>query len=83
MFQNIFKKEEPRKFNYKSPYYNQKEAEIRKQKILDGEEDTQVHFGDRFREKVKENRKIKQNSIKKIGIMLALLIILLYILITI
>ncbi|MDR1878141.1 MAG: hypothetical protein LBQ64_01080 [Bacteroidales bacterium] len=80
MLQGIFKKQEPRKFNYKSRYYNQDEANIRKQKILNNEQDTHVNFGDRFRQKMEANRKIKQNSLRKLLVMLAILAVLLYIL---
>ena len=81
MPQGLFKKQERRKFNYKARYYDQQSAEIRKQKILDGEENTDVNFGDRFRQKVEENRKVKNNSIRKIVVMLTLLIILIYLII--
>ncbi|MDR1182520.1 MAG: hypothetical protein LBL13_11135 [Bacteroidales bacterium] len=80
IFQGIFKKQESRKFNYKARYYDQEKANIRKQKILNGEEDTSVNFGDRFRQKVKENRNVHSNSIRKLVIMLVLLALLLYIL---
>jgi hypothetical protein len=80
MLQGIFKKQEPRKFNYKARYYNQESANIRKQKILDGNEDTSVNFGDRFHKKISESRRIKQNSIRRLAIMAALLAVLLYIL---
>jgi hypothetical protein len=80
MFQGIFKKQEPRKFNYKARYYDKQSADIRRQKILDGEENTAVNFGDRFHQKIDESRKIKQNSIRKLAIMAGLLAMLLYIL---
>ncbi|MDR2408252.1 MAG: hypothetical protein LBE13_09110 [Bacteroidales bacterium] len=80
MFQGLFRKQEPRKFNYKSRYHDQEKENIRKQKILNGEEDTDVNFGDRFHQKVKENRKSTQNSIRKLVVMLAILLLLLYIL---
>ncbi|MDR0603279.1 MAG: hypothetical protein LBG80_03135 [Bacteroidales bacterium] len=80
MFQGLFRKQEPRKFNYKSRYYDQEKENIRKQKILNGEEDTDVNFGDRFHQKVKENRKSTANSLRKLVIMLAILALLLYIL---
>jgi t-SNARE complex subunit (syntaxin) len=82
MLQGIFKKQEPRKFNYKSRYYDSEKANIRKQKILDGEKDTEVNFGDRFRRKVKENRKTTHNSMRKLIIMLAILALLIYILLS-
>ncbi len=82
MPQGIFKKQEPRKFNYKARYYDQEKANIRKQKILDGKEDTEVNFGDRFHQKVKETRKIKHNSMRRLVVMLALLAVLLYILLS-
>jgi hypothetical protein len=82
MLQGIFKKQEPRKFNYKSRYYDQEKENIRKQKILNGEEDTNVNFGDRFHQKVKENRKTTQNSIRKLVVMTGILILLLYILLS-
>lgn len=81
MPQGLFKKHERRKFNYKARYYDQQNAEIRKQKILDGEDDTNVNFGDRFRQKVEENRKERNNSIRKLVIMVTLLIILVYLII--
>jgi t-SNARE complex subunit (syntaxin) len=82
MFQGLFKKQEPRKFNYKSRYHDQEKENIRKEKILNGEEDTNVNFGDRFRQKVKGNRKASHNSVRKLVIMLAILIVLLYILLS-
>jgi hypothetical protein len=82
MFQGLFRKQEPRKFNYKSRYHDQEKENIRKQKILNGEEDTDVNFGDRFRQKVKENRKSTQNPIRKLVVMLAILLLLLYILLS-
>jgi hypothetical protein len=81
MPQGLFKKREPRKFNYKARYYDQQNAEIRKQKILNGEENTDVNFEDRFRQKVEENRKIKNNSIRKLVVMVTLLIILIYLIV--
>ena len=80
MFQGIFKTQRPRKFNYKARYYDQENADIRKQKILDGKEDTNVNFGDRFHRRVDESRKIRQNSIRKIAVLAGLLAMLLYIL---
>jgi hypothetical protein len=85
MFQGIglfkpFKKQEPRKFNYKARYYDRESAEIRKQKILEGEENTTVNFSDRLHQKISESRKIKQNSIRKLAIMAGLLALLFYIL---
>jgi len=79
MIQGIFKKQEPRKFNYKARYYDQEKADMRKQKILDGKEDTNVNFEDRFRKRVSESRKAKRNSMRKLVIMLAVLALLLYI----
>ena len=73
MFIGIIKKREPRRFNYKSRYYDRESADIRKQKILDGEDDTSVNFSDRFHQKVVENRKIKGNYLKKLIIMMILL----------
>ena len=81
MLQGMFKKPERRKFNYKARYYDQQNADIRRQKILDGEENTEVNFEDRFRQKVEENRKIKDNSIRKIVIMVTILILLVYLII--
>jgi len=80
MLQGVFKQKEPRKFNYKARYYNQIDNDIRRKKILDGEEDIEVNFGDRFRKKVAENRKKRDNSVKKLAVFLAILTILLYIL---
>lgn len=79
MFQGISKRREPRKFNYKARYYDRESAEIRKQKIIDGEENTTVDFKDRFSRKVNESRRTKYNSYTKIFVMLAILILLLYI----
>ena len=80
MIQGLFKKQTPRKFNYKGQYYDQEQANIRKQKILDGEKDTTVNFGDRFHQKINESRKARQNSTRRLLVLLALLAILLYIL---
>ena len=80
MFQGISKKREPRKFNYKARYYDQEKANIRKQKILDGEEDTNVNFGDRFVQRVNERRRRKQNSIRRLIVLVGILAMLLYIL---
>lgn len=81
MLQGLFKKQERRTFNYKARYYDQQNADIRKQKILNGEEDTEVRFEDRFRQKVNENRKVKDNPIRKIVILTTILIILIYLII--
>jgi hypothetical protein len=81
MLQGLFKKPERRKFNYKARYYDQQNADIRRQKILDGEENTEVNFEDRFRRKIEENRKIKNNSIRKMVFLLTLLILLIYLII--
>ena len=80
MLQGVFKQKEPRKFNYKARYYNQIDSDIRRKKILEGEEDIEVNFGDRFRKKVAENRKKRENSVKKLAVFLAILAVLLYIL---
>ena len=83
MFQGMFnfnKRREPRRFNYKGRYYDNESANIRKQKILDGEENTDVSFGDRFHQKISESRKIKQNSVRKLAVLVGLLALLLYIL---
>jgi len=77
MLKGLIKKQEPRKFNYKARYYDQQNADIRKQKILDGE-DTEVGFEDRFRQKVHENRKIRNNSVRKLVVMTTLLALLVY-----
>jgi len=79
MFQAIVKKQEIRRFNYKARYYEQGKADIRKQKILNGEEDTHVNFGDRFHQKISESRKVKRNSMKNLAVMLAILALLLYV----
>ena len=79
MFQ-IFKQKEPRKFNYKARYYDKEKADIRRQKILDGEKDTTVNFGDRFHQKISESRRIKQNSIRRLIVLAGILAMLLYIL---
>ena len=80
MIQGVFKQQRPRKFNYKSRYYDQENANIRKQKIIDGEKDTDVNFGDRFHQKINESRRIKQNSTRRLLVFVALLALLLYIL---
>ena len=82
MLQGIFKQKEPRRFNYRGRYYNQEKENIRRQKILDGDEDTIVNFSDRFRHKVNENRKTNANSYRKLVIMVALVALLLYILLS-
>jgi len=78
MLQGLFKQREPRKFNYKARYYNKENEDIRRKKILDGEKDSEVSFGDRFRRKVDESRKSSDNSKKKLAIMIAILLLLLY-----
>lgn len=78
MLQGLFKQREPRKFNYKARYYNKENEDIRREKILDGEKDTDVNFGDRFRRKVDENRRKRDNNLKKIAVLLAVLLLLLY-----
>ena len=78
MLQGIFKQREPRRFNYKARYYNRENEDIRREKILDGEKNTEVNFGDRFRRKVDENRKTRDKSMKKIIVFLAILALLLY-----
>ena len=79
MLKGLIKKQEPRKFNYKARYYDQQNADIRNRKILDGEENTEVDFEDRFRQKVYENRKIRNNSVRKLVILVTLLALLIYI----
>ena len=79
LLKGLGKKQEPRKFNYKARYYDQQNADIRKQKILGGEENTEVGFEDRFRQKVQENRKIRKKSVRTLVIMVTLLISLIYI----
>ena len=79
MITGLFKQREPRKFNYKARYYNKVNEDIRREKILDGEKDTEVNFGDRFRRKVDENRKKRENSLKKLVSLLAILALLLYV----
>ena len=82
MFSGFIKKQQPRKFNYKARYYDKQQADIRNRKILDGEENTEVRFGDRFRQKVEENRKIQKNSMRKLVIMTLLLALLIYLILT-
>jgi len=81
MLQGIFKQNQSRKFNYKPRYYNKENEDIRRKKILEGEKDIEANFGDRFRRKVDENRKKRDNSIKKLVIMAAILALLIYIVI--
>ena len=78
MLQGLFKQREARKFNYKARYYNKENEDIRREKILDGERNTDVNFGDRFRKKVDESRKKTDNSMKKLVIMIAVLALLIY-----
>lgn len=78
MIQGLFKQRQPRKFDYKARYYNKIDEDIRRDKILDGSTDTHANFGDRFRRKIDENRKKRDNSIKKIAVLLAVLGLLLY-----
>ena len=79
LLKGLGKKQEPRRFNYKARYYDKQNADIRNQKILDGEENTEVGFEDRFRQKVQENRKIRKKSVRTLVIMVTLLISLIYI----
>ena len=78
MLQGLFKQRESRKFNYKARYYNRENEDIRREKILDGEKNIEVNFGDRFRRKVDGSRRKPDNSVKKIVIMLAILALLIY-----
>jgi len=80
MLQGIFKQREPRRFNYKARYYNRENEDIRREKILDGEREIEANFGDRFRRKVDENRKKRENSIKKLAVLVVILAGLLYLL---
>ena len=82
MFSGLIRKQQPRKFNYKARYYDKQQADIRNRKILDGEENTEVRFGDRFRQKVEENRKIQKNSMRKLVVMTLLLALLIYLILT-
>ena len=66
MLQGIFKQKEPRKFSYKTCYYNKENEDIRRGKIRDGENDTKVNFGVHFRKKVDKNRRKSDNSMKKL-----------------
>ena len=79
MLQGLFKQRKPRKFNYKSRYYDRENGDIRKEKILNGDKDTDVNFGDRFCKRVEENRKRHDNSMRKLAIMLAALALLLFV----
>ena len=78
MLQGLFKQREPRKFNYKSRYYNRENEEIRREKILSGEKNVEANFEDRFRRKVNENRKKRGNSAKKLIVLIAILALLIY-----
>ena len=82
MFSGLIRKQQPRKFNYKARYYDKQQADIRNRKILDGEENTEVRFGDRFRQKMEENRKIQKNSMRKLVVMTLLLALLIYLILT-
>ena len=79
MLQGLYKQREPRKFNYKARYYNWETEEIRREKILNGERNTEVNFGDRFRKKVQENRKNRKNSLRKFVFLFVILVLLLYV----
>ena len=78
MLQGLFKQKEARKFNYKARYYNKENADIRREKILDGEKNTDVNFSDRFRKKVGESRRKPENSMRKLVILIAILALLIY-----
>jgi hypothetical protein len=45
---------------------------------LDGAKDTNVNFGDRFRKRVDESRKKRDNSKTRLLVMLAILALLVY-----
>lgn len=78
----IFKNETPEKrgFNYTPRYYDKNTSDIRKQKIIDGDENTDVDFADKLHQKLENSRKAKQTSNRRLIIMMALLALLLYIL---
>ncbi|MBP5413014.1 MAG: hypothetical protein J6Y47_07155 [Bacteroidales bacterium] len=78
----IFKNEprEKREFNYTPRYYDKNTSDIRKQKIEEGDDNTNVDFSDRLHQKLNASRKAQRSSTRRLIIMIVLLIILLYIL---
>ena len=80
MLQGIVKQEEPYKFYYKARYYNRENGDIRREKTVNGG-DTEVNFSEPFCRKMKENRDNRNNSIKKMILMFAVLALLLYLII--
>ncbi|MDR1792941.1 MAG: hypothetical protein LBR36_05820 [Bacteroidales bacterium] len=80
LFQNGIKKHQKRQFNYKGRvrYSESGNNDIRRQKIMDGEENPSVDFSSRFRHRVAQSRKAKQTPLLKIAVMVALLVLLLY-----
>ncbi|MBO4580942.1 MAG: hypothetical protein J5701_01470 [Bacteroidales bacterium] len=78
----IFKNEprEKRGFNYTPRYYDKNTSDIRKQKIEEGCDDTNVDFADRLHQKLNATRKANQVSNRRLIIMIVLLMVLLFIL---
>ena len=71
-------KREKRTFNYTPKYYDKKTDDLRKEKMLN-DEDSHVEFSDRFHQKINENRQTKNDSAKKLIIMVAIFDLLIYI----
>lgn len=71
------KRHESRKFNYIPRYYDKKAEQLKREKILKGE-DNSSDFSERLHMKIKENRKLQRKSTTRILVWAALLALLLY-----
>jgi len=71
------KRHESRKFNYIPRYYDKKAEQLKREKIIKGE-DSNSDFSERLHMKIRENRKLQRKSNTRILVWIALLALLLY-----
>ncbi|MBO4739823.1 MAG: hypothetical protein J5606_09750 [Bacteroidales bacterium] len=74
----LFKAPEKRTFNYKPRFYDKSDEEIKKEKIVSGDS-SNIEFGDKFHHRIEQKRQGKQLPLKRLLIMVAILLLLLYI----
>ncbi len=71
------KQQKARKFNYTPRFYDKKKEDLKHEKMKKGE-DTEVGFRDYLRINLQDKRKLQRKSMRRVFVWLALLIILLY-----
>jgi hypothetical protein len=71
------KRHESRKFNYIPRFYDKKAEQLKREKIIKGE-DSNSDFSERLHMKLQENRKLQRKSTTRILVWIALLALLLY-----